>query len=101
VTLLDLEAGWSAILRLPAVATEDDWVLTLLERDDVVCQPGWFYDFDFGACLIVSLLTPEATLAHGVERIVALAADPGALPRGGRGRVPVAARRGGRRRRAP
>jgi len=101
VTLLDLEAGWSAILRLPAVATEDDWVLTLLERDDVVCQPGWFYDFDFGPCLIVSLLTPEATLAHGVERIVALAADPGALPPSGRGRVPVAARRGGRRRRAP
>ncbi|MBN2196175.1 MAG: pyridoxal phosphate-dependent aminotransferase [Polyangiaceae bacterium] len=73
VTLLHVEGGWAATLRLPAIASEDDWILGLLEADGVLCQPGWFYDFDFGPCAVVSLLTPEATLAEGIARILSSA----------------------------
>lgn len=101
VTLLDLEAGWVATLRLPATATEDEWVLTLLERDDVVCQPGWLYDFDLGPCLIVSLLTAEGIFERGVERIVARVSDSSTTSPGGDGLTPDPSRRHARRRLAP
>jgi hypothetical protein len=41
----------------------------------VLVQPGYFFDFDSGAYLVVSLLTPEATLAEGAERLVRLVAE--------------------------
>jgi alanine-synthesizing transaminase len=71
VSLLDVEGGWSAILRLPRTRTEEAWALELLERDAVHVHPGHFYDFEDEAYMIVSLLTPEATLREGVRRMVA------------------------------
>lgn len=71
VTPLDLEGGWVAPLRLPAVRTEDEWLLELLDADEVVVQPGWFYDFDAGVHLVVSLLTPERVFDEAIERLVA------------------------------
>ncbi len=69
-SVLDLEGGWYATLRLPRTQSEDDWVLGLLEQDDVLVHPGHFFDFDQEAYIVVSLLTPEATLREGVNRIV-------------------------------
>ena len=68
-TALFLEGGWYATLRLPALCSEAEWVLGLLERDGVLTQPGFFYDFLDGAHLVLSLITEEATFALGVERI--------------------------------
>jgi len=68
-TPLFLEGGWYAVLRLPALLTEAEWVLTLLEQDGVLTQPGWFYDFSGGAQLVLSLITEEAPFALGVSRI--------------------------------
>ena len=71
VTVLDVEGGWSAILRVPETETDEEWALWLLEQDSVLVQPGYFFDLTRGAHLVVSLLTPEADLAAGIERIVA------------------------------
>jgi aspartate/methionine/tyrosine aminotransferase len=71
VSLLDVEGGWSAILRLPQTRTEEAWALAFLEGDSVHVHPGHFYDFEDEAYMIVSLLTPEATLREGVRRMVA------------------------------
>jgi len=68
-TPLFLEGGWYATVRLPAVRSETDWVLTLLEQDGVLAQPGWFYDFCAGAQLVLSLITEEPQFALGVARI--------------------------------
>jgi aspartate/methionine/tyrosine aminotransferase len=68
--LLDADGGWCAILRVPATRTEEEWALVLLD-DGVVVHPGFFYDFDFGAHLVCSLLVDEATFAEGVNRLVA------------------------------
>jgi alanine-synthesizing transaminase len=70
LSLLDLEGGFYATLRLPRVQSEEDWVLELLERDSVHVQPGFFFDFRDEAYIVLSLLTPEATFDAGVERIV-------------------------------
>jgi len=68
-TPLYLEGGWYAVVRLPALQSETDWVLALLELDGVLTQPGWFYDFPAGAQLVLSLITEEAPFALGVTRI--------------------------------
>lgn len=68
-TPLFLEGGWYAVVRLPSVASETEWVLGLLEQDGVLTQPGWFYDFSAGAQLVLSLITEESPFALGVSRI--------------------------------
>ena len=70
-TPLFLEGGWYATVRLPALQTEAEWVLGLLEVDGVLAQPGWFYDFLDGPHLVLSLITEEAPFALGVSRIAA------------------------------
>jgi alanine-synthesizing transaminase len=70
-TLLPAEGGWSAILRLPAIMSDEDWAVTLLDRDGVLVQPGYFFDLELGTTLVLSLLTHPATLAEGARRIAA------------------------------
>jgi len=69
VTVLPVEGGWTAVLRLPATRTDEEWTLALLERG-VVVQPGYFFDFDGPPHLVVSLITDPATFAEGIERLV-------------------------------
>jgi aspartate/methionine/tyrosine aminotransferase len=70
-TLLRAEGGWYATLRLPRTQSEEQWTLDLLAKDGVYVHPGHFFDFADEAHVIVSLLTPEATFAEGVERLLA------------------------------
>ncbi len=67
--LLEVEGGWYAILRAPQIRTEDEWTLALLDQG-VLVQPGYFYDFESEAYLVVSLLTPESTFHEGIRRIL-------------------------------
>jgi aspartate/methionine/tyrosine aminotransferase len=70
VSVLDVEGGWYATLRLPATRTELEWTLALLEEDGVHVHPGHFFDFETEAYVVVSLLTPRETLARGMQAIV-------------------------------
>jgi aspartate/methionine/tyrosine aminotransferase len=74
LTVLRYEGGWYAVLRLPAVRPEEDWVLGLLEERDVLVQPGYFYDFTAEPFAVVSLLTEPRTFDEGVVRLVEYAA---------------------------
>jgi alanine-synthesizing transaminase len=69
VELLPADGGWSAVLRLPALHTSEEWALRLLERD-VVAYPGDLFDFEDDAWLVVSLLAEPAALAEGAARLV-------------------------------
>jgi aspartate/methionine/tyrosine aminotransferase len=66
---LHVEGGWYGVVQVPRTQPEEDWVLTLLERDSVLVQPGFFFDFESEAYLVLSLLTPEHAFLEGVERI--------------------------------
>ena len=74
-SVLDVEGGWYATLRVPATRPEQAWALTLLEEDGVHVHPGHFFDFEREAYLVVSLLTPPEVLREGVRRIVRRLAD--------------------------
>ena len=67
--LLEVEGGWYAILRAPRIRSEEEWTLMLLDRG-VLVQPGYFYDFEAEAYLVVSLLTPEARFREGIGRVL-------------------------------
>ena len=75
-TLLPAEAGWSAILRVPEIMSDEEWALRLVQGDGVLVQPGYFFDLHLGATLVVSLLTPPATFDHGIARILAAVNGP-------------------------
>jgi len=68
-TVLTVEGGWYAIVRVPDTRSEEEWVLALIEEDSVHVHPGYFFDMHAGAHLVVSLLTPEDVFAEGVARI--------------------------------
>lgn len=67
LSVLDVEGGWSAVLRLPALARTDvGWALEFLEQDDVLVQPGSLFGLP-AAHIVVSLLTPPLTMIDGVD----------------------------------
>jgi alanine-synthesizing transaminase len=73
---LHAEGGWYAILEVPRIRTEEEWALGLLAESDVLVQPGFFYDFETEAFLVLSLLTPPAIFAEGLRRILDSAGRP-------------------------
>ena len=44
--------------------------MALLRDESVLVQPGFFYDFESEAFLVISLLTPPEVFAEGLSRIV-------------------------------
>ena len=70
-TLLPAEAGWAAILRVPEVMSDEAWAGTLLEKDGVLVQPGYFFDLAMGATLVLSLIVQKQVFAEGVARLLA------------------------------
>jgi alanine-synthesizing transaminase len=67
--VLHVQAGWYIVVKVPRVRSEEEWTLELLERENVLVQPGFFYDFESEAYLVVSLLTPPAIFREGVGRL--------------------------------
>ena len=69
-SVLDCEGGWYAIVRLPDLAEEEEWVLSLLDRGNVATHPGYFYDFSARAPhLVLSLLSPPEAFQRGAAAI--------------------------------
>ena len=68
--LLRAEGGWSAVLHVPTLQSEEELVLELLERDHVLAHPGYFFDFPRESHLVVSLLTPPDAFDEGVARVL-------------------------------
>ncbi len=70
-TVLDVEAGWYAIVRLPKTRSEVAWVMALLDGG-VYAHPGHFFDMETEPYLVISLLTPERDLERGAKELVEL-----------------------------
>jgi alanine-synthesizing transaminase len=64
------EGGWFAVLRLHGVRDEEAFAVSLLREGAVMVHPGYFYDFEEGAHVVLSLLTPEDVLRVGMGAVV-------------------------------
>jgi alanine-synthesizing transaminase len=71
VDALPVGGGWSAVLRVPSVVSEEQLTIELLRGDSVAVHPGFFYDFEREGYLVVSLLPELELFATGVERLLA------------------------------
>jgi alanine-synthesizing transaminase len=69
VEVLQVEAGWSAILRLPQRSGSGEVAEELLREVGVVVHPGAFYGIAEAGRVVVSLIGPAAEFRAGVGRI--------------------------------
>jgi alanine-synthesizing transaminase len=68
---LPADGGWYAILEVPRTRDEDAWVESLVRDQDVIVQPGYYFDLDREGYLVVSLLQEERAFATGIDRVIA------------------------------
>ena len=61
------------MVRVPATRGEEALVLDLLARERILVHPGYFFDFEHEAFVIVSLLVPEPGFADAFERTLRFA----------------------------
>ena len=69
-SLLQLEGGWHAVVRVPVTHLDEDLAVNLLQNSSVVVHPGTFYDFPADGYLVVSLITPTANFREGINRVL-------------------------------
>ncbi len=68
--VLRADAGWYAVMQVPAFESEEDLVVGLLTNDGVLVHPGYFFDFSRESFVIVSLLPRPADFAEGIGRLL-------------------------------
>jgi aspartate/methionine/tyrosine aminotransferase len=72
--VLRVEGGWSAVIQVPQLKSEEALVLELLDNDGVLVHPGYFFDFPREAYLVVSLLIDPKQFDAAIARVLARAA---------------------------
>jgi hypothetical protein len=78
ISVLPVEGGWSAVLQVPALRSEEALALELLAADDVLVHPGYFFDFPREAYVVVSLLPEPAVFERAISRVLRRASAGGA-----------------------
>jgi aspartate/methionine/tyrosine aminotransferase len=71
--VLRVDGGWSAVIRVPATRSEEQFVLDLLQREHVLVHPGYFFDFRTEAFIVVSLLPSESLFRDAIRRALVFA----------------------------
>ena len=69
-TRLACAGGWSAVLRVPALQSDEDLAVALLTEKGVAVHPGHFYDFAQPGHAVVSLIVPQADFSDGIRRVL-------------------------------
>ena len=65
---LEVEGGWYAVLRVPAIRSDEELAIELLTERDVYLHPGHFFDFPGEGYLVASMITREEEFAEGMRR---------------------------------
>ncbi|MCA1734401.1 MAG: pyridoxal phosphate-dependent aminotransferase, partial [Acidobacteria bacterium] len=68
--LLPIEGGWSAVIRVPSLGSDEDLAIELIEAASIVVQPGYFFDFASEGYLVVSLLCEPEQFETGTRQML-------------------------------
>jgi alanine-synthesizing transaminase len=68
-SLLLPDGGWYAVVQVPNIKSEETLTLHLLDRTGILVHPGYFFDFEREAFLVISLLPERAIFARAVETL--------------------------------
>jgi len=69
--VLNVEGGWSAIVRIPRTCPEETFVLELLKEEGVLVDPGAFYGFASEGYVVLSLLPLSKVFQQGIQGLAA------------------------------
>jgi alanine-synthesizing transaminase len=69
---LEVEGGWNAVIRVPAIRSDEELALELLAAKGVYVHPGHFYDFPSKGTVVVTLILAEQGFAEGVGRLLSM-----------------------------
>ena len=67
---LQVEGGWYAVLRVPAIESDENLAIHLLRKAGVSLHPGHYYDFPGEGHLVLSLITDPAVFRQGVAALL-------------------------------
>jgi alanine-synthesizing transaminase len=67
---LEVEGGWYAVLRVPALGSDEDLAVSLLIGTGVLLQPGYFYNFPGEGYMVASLITNTGEFQEGLTRVL-------------------------------
>jgi aspartate/methionine/tyrosine aminotransferase len=68
--VLEVAAGWSAVLGLPGCVGDADCAERLIRERGVVVHPGAFYGMAEGNRVVVSLIGPAGEFGEGMRRAI-------------------------------
>lgn len=67
ISRLEVEAGWYAVLRVPALTSGEKLAVRLVREYGLSVHPGYFFGFSGNGWLVLSLLTSENEFHAGIE----------------------------------
>ncbi|MEJ5921902.1 pyridoxal phosphate-dependent aminotransferase [Bifidobacterium thermophilum] len=70
VSMLRMEGGWNALVRIPSVLDENEVVLRMIRDHKLTGQPGYFFDMTANGYLAVSLLPQPERFARNVDAVL-------------------------------
>ncbi|MGH9387278.1 MAG: pyridoxal phosphate-dependent aminotransferase [Vicinamibacterales bacterium] len=70
VDVLPVEGGWSAVIQVPSLVSEESLALDVLTSDGVLVHPGYFFDFSREAFVAVSLLVEPEHFIVAIGRVL-------------------------------
>ncbi|MGC2161792.1 MAG: pyridoxal phosphate-dependent aminotransferase [Silvibacterium sp.] len=69
ISRLEVEGGWYAVLRVPAIERDEELAIRLVREYGVEVHPGHFFGFPDSGWLVLSLLAQEAESTDGYHSI--------------------------------
>ncbi len=75
MTVCDVEAGWTLLLRLPGILEDQIWAERALLQQHVLVQPGYLFEMEQvhpSPFIALSLLVEPAVFDEGLQRLVRL-----------------------------
>jgi len=67
---LEMQGGWNAVLRVPAVRSDEDLAVELVSGPGTHVHPGHFYDFPRDGYAVLSLITARETFREGIAKFL-------------------------------
>jgi aspartate/methionine/tyrosine aminotransferase len=68
-SVLRVEGGWYAILQLPQKYSDDNWAEEILTYQNILVQPGHFFDMVQKSCIVISLLPISGLFDDAILRL--------------------------------
>lgn len=75
------EGGWYAVLRTSHGVSDEELALALVEREGIVTNPGYLFDFDEDGVLVISLIQPPRLFQEAAARLFNFLASVQTAPR--------------------